>query len=580
MSGRLLFLTALLVLGRCFAGTAARGVVHIDLPKATGISSAAFDYRTDVPAASARGVVALVPGYNGRGVDMLRDAAWIAFARKNSLVLGALTFVSDEALLKKEGGYYEAGDKSGQLALGALKRAGLDKLPLVMYGFSGGAHFTASFAEHFPKNLAGWCAASFGEKKKIELASGLGFRAPPGIIACGAEDEQLGHAVDYFFRGRELNRRWTWVEVPKLAHARHPGLEAFVQAWFIAVLSEQKTPAAWGEIGSGENVTDSPDTPKTAKSWLPDASFIPAWSALSSKASAEKGVIEHVVKLPAKDYPQLTMFLRLPKDGEKPQGVLCMCLLANSPAEVKEKIRVGKGVLFDFAEERRLAIVAWGSRSIWDPDKNWNELPRDRARQIDMAFDQVSAGWDQGISWFAKRFGIPETGFLMEGSCGAGQFVQRLALRKPERFLAVHTNIPGSFDAPTKAGRKVLWCLTTGERLDGGYARSLAFFRTVRDLHYPIIYKAYPGVSHMEGSAKSGELGRFCFDYALNEYARATRRSGGKATLPNWEAIFASAAFVGDVKNQNVFGAEDAACIPSEFRMPLPEALRAQWLEE
>ena len=291
-------------------------------------------------------------------------------------------------------------------------------------------------------------------------------------------------------------------------------------------------------------------------------------------------VIEHVVKLKANNYPQITMFLRLPGDGERPRGVLCLCLLANNPEEVKEKIRTGTGELFAFAAARRLAIVAWGSRSLWDPNKNWNELPRDKARQIDVTFDQVSLGWDLGIDWFVKHHGIPDSGFLMEGSCGAGQFVQRLALRKPDRFLAVHTNISGSFDEPTKAGRKVLWCLTTGERLQGGYERSMAFFRSVRELHYPIVYKAYPSVSHLEGTAKSRQLGCFCFDYALKVAARTARRTGGKSSQPDWEDVFASAGTVADIKNQKVFDVEDFSCVPLEYRMLLPDELREQWLEE
>lgn len=296
--------------------------------------------------------------------------------------------------------------------------------------------------------------------------------------------------------------------------------------------------------------------------------------------AAAADVIEHVEKLKAENYPQLTMFLRLPRGREPVKGVLCLCLLANSPDEVKKQVREGQGTVYAYAEQRRLAIVAWGARTIWDANKNWNELPREKARQIDVTFDQVSLGWDFGIAWFARHQGIPETGFLMTGSCGAGQFVQRLALRKPERFLAVHTNIPGSFDEPVKAGKSVLWCLTTGERLDGGYERSMAFFRRVRDLRYPIVYKAYAGVSHLEGSAKSGQLARACFDFALGEAARAAARNGGKAVQPDWEDIFASAPLVADVKNQTVFPVEDFSCVPLEYRMLLPEDLRAPWLDE
>ena len=292
------------------------------------------------------------------------------------------------------------------------------------------------------------------------------------------------------------------------------------------------------------------------------------------------GVIERCEKLEEPNYPQITLFLRKPSRDVPLRGVLCLCLLGNSPEEIGKKICTGSGGWYDFAETNALAIVGWGSRRLWDPNLNWNELPKDRAREIDRAFDAAAYGWDHAVRWFVQKHGIPESGYLMYGSCGAGQFVQRLALRKPKRFLAVQMNIPGSFDQPIKDGREVLWCLTTGERLDGGYARSLKFLSAVRDLRYPIVYKAYPGLSHGDGTSNQLAMGKAVFDYALAQAERAARLNGGKSAKPDWADIFASAGLVADVRNQCVFPVEDYACVPIDFRLLLPDELTSVWLEE
>ena len=166
----------------------------------------------------------------------------------------------------------------------------------------------------------------------------------------------------------------------------------------------------------------------------------------------------------------------------------------------------------------------------------------------------------------------------MMGSSGAAQYAQRLALRRPERFLAVHVHIASSFDVPVKKGASLLWCVTTGEN-ELGYARSRRFFRAARDLYFPIVYKAYPGLGH-EGNAKVTALGFACFDYALAEYARATKLNGGKPAMPDWADIFSSAPSVADVFNQAVYSKFDYLCVPVEFRMLLPEPLRAKWSAE
>ena len=68
------------------------------------------------------------------------------------------------------------------------------------------------------------------------------------------------------------------------------------------------------------------------------------------------------------------------------------------------------------------------------------------------------------------------------------------------------------------------------------------------------------------------DLGYACFEYALEEYARATRLNGGKPAKPDWADIFTSSLFLADIFNQEVYSKFDYLCVPHEFRMILPTA--------
>lgn len=296
----------------------------------------------------------------------------------------------------------------------------------------------------------------------------------------------------------------------------------------------------------------------------------------------EPGLVEYSVKTKLKDYEQLEMFL-LPPKGGKAKGVMCLCLLAKDAEDVRSQL-LGKtnrqtvNCALDYAAGRGFAVVAWGARQMWDPSRNWDEVPRQQARKFDFEFGRVASAWDVGIKYFIKNHGLPESGYLMMGSSAAAQFAQRLALRCPERFLAVHVHIASSFDIPVKKASTLFWCVSTGEN-EMGYRRSMRFFQAARRMSYPIVYKAYPGLGH-DGSAKVRALGFLCFDYVLAEYARATKLNGGKPAMPNWAKIFSEAPLVADVFNQAVYPKQDESCVPEEFRMRLPERLRDTWSDE
>lgn len=318
--------------------------------------------------------------------------------------------------------------------------------------------------------------------------------------------------------------------------------------------------------------------------FLAAASLFALSCALSS-AAAPQPLIVRTVKTKVKGYEQMSLYMR-PAPAANPQGVLCLCMLAhNNPAEVKDLLEQGsvgrRNISRDlaFAERHNLAVVAWATHRVWDPTRNWDELPRAEAKKIDANFTLMAKAWDDAIKYLVKNHGLPPTGYLVKGSSGAAQFAQRLALRCPERFIAVHAHVASSFDAPTKGGASVLWCVTTGEN-ELGYARSRRFFKAARDMFYPIIYKAYPGMAH-EGNSRVVDLGYACFEYALQEFARATKLNGGKLTKPDWADLFTSSMQLADIFNQAVYPKFDYFCIPQDFRMLLPsDAIKNAWLDE
>ncbi len=299
-------------------------------------------------------------------------------------------------------------------------------------------------------------------------------------------------------------------------------------------------------------------------------------------------LIEHLVKTRNPQMPEVTLFLRPPKgvtEASEVKGVLTICVLSNSLEDMKRELRKEEmpgdyAGLFSFANKHKLAIVAWGSRRLWDPGRNYDDLPKEQAREIDKSLDTVAAAWERGIIELGEKYGIPQKNFLLWGNCGSAQWAQRLCLRKPEYFLAIHIHMPGSFDKPTPEAANVLWCLTIGE-LEGGYERSKRWVKTVREMGYPIVYKAIPGLGHA-GHPNAAALGFEFYAFALahkseleedresnSSLAKTALSRASSAALP-WNAIFENPPYYGDMVNQELYPSDDVAMIPLGFRIPLP----------
>jgi len=303
------------------------------------------------------------------------------------------------------------------------------------------------------------------------------------------------------------------------------------------------------------------------------------------RKAAVDPVIECVVSTTNPKHPKITLFLRLPNgvaDGSQVHGVLAMCVLGNSSGEVRRKLQAEDpgaemGVLARYADAHKLAILCWGAQTLWLPGASYDELERRTNRELDEAFDAVANAWERGVVELHAKYAIPRENFLLWGICGAAQWAHRLALRKPDYFLAAYVHMPSSFDRPTPEGANLLWLLTVGE-LDGGYERATRFFADCRSMGYPMIFKGIAGLGHA-GSPIADQLGLALFDYAL---ALKTQKIAWKAkwadrlNLPggdlpeDWRGGFYHPEFFGDYLNQTMVPTQKKTLIPEVFRVPLP----------
>jgi len=222
-------------------------------------------------------VLVLCPGCNGSGEGLVRQRVWQDFAKKHKLGLVGLSFASEASLLTNGRGYYHASRGSGDLLLEGIREIYGEELPLLLYGFSGGAHFTARFVEWKPDQVRAWCAYAAGwwdEPKRTE-------ENPPGMVACGDQDERYGASLFYFKQGRALGKPWLWVSIPQTGHSVSPPLEVFVRKYFTGVLKGGLNPqqdGVWLDID--QETRAEQDTVKEMPSvtaWLPDKKLLQSW---------------------------------------------------------------------------------------------------------------------------------------------------------------------------------------------------------------------------------------------------------------------------------------------------------------
>jgi hypothetical protein len=228
-------------------------------------------------------VLVLCPGCNENGAKLLARPEWISFAKERRLGLVAISFASPMQTITDGKGYYIASAGSGQALLDGVRKIYGRDLPILIYGFSGGAHFTSSMEEWNPERVVAWCCYSAGWWQRPVSAE----NSPPGIVACGTKDDRFQASLRYYLQGRALEKRWTWVALPNTGHTANPALDQFVRRYFATILEQEaktdapQTKSVWYDIDSLQSVdANTSRGSRQAAAWLPTAKLGEEWAAL------------------------------------------------------------------------------------------------------------------------------------------------------------------------------------------------------------------------------------------------------------------------------------------------------------
>jgi len=230
-----------------------------------------------------KAVLVLCPGCNGNGEGLAGDPIWQDFAKKRNLGLVGLSFASELKDLHNGRGYYYAHNGSGKILIDGINKLFSRDLPILIYGFSGGAHFTARFVEWKPERVIAWCAYSAGWWDEPKISDIM----PPGIVACGESDERLGASLIYFKQGRALRKPWLWIGIPNNGHSPEKRVESFTRDYFEAILQNRKRldptrTGLWVDIDkrSAAEMNIIRQYPSIT-GWLPDAGLLDIWRSLN-----------------------------------------------------------------------------------------------------------------------------------------------------------------------------------------------------------------------------------------------------------------------------------------------------------
>jgi hypothetical protein len=455
----------------------------------------------------------------------------------------------------------------------------------IVIGVAGPNAVTASPIEAPPPEIT--IAAKTGrtfsiENIRVHDTSGVERGVEVDIkIAKDAESKKLITKAYYFDRTGQLVQTIAQPLEPSLptllpkdstSTIRFPLLKNLPIDWnLVVVFGNSRGAVAESVPGGHEQNLAYPERDLVAKTLLsPDV-------AVDSVAPTSQ-VIEQLVQSGNPRYPAFTLLMHLPHGVKNPKdvsGVMAVCLLSNSVADIRNRLLAIKPVgepdpYFAYAEAHHMAVIAWGARWVWNSYANFDELNKDQNRLWDQDFESLADAWDHGIQLLVFKYGIPDHDYLMYGLCAGGEWAHRLALHKPDRFLAVQMHISTSYDTPTPEGNHVMWLLTTGE-LDFGYDRARRFYSAARSLGYPIIFKAFMGLGHGD-SSMADQLGIRFFDYALALKAkREAAKAGSLVSAPPMDLSgFDTSPFYGDLMNQDMFVATDKEMVPHGFLVPLP----------
>ncbi len=270
-----------------FRGLAAPGsgsaIQEFPLPAIPGVHDVIpFYYRMPESPAPPTGVLLLVPGYNGSGLDFLKaSSSWYGCADSERLILVSPSFQTTPEEIHSDRGYYSPRLWSGQAALEAVDhiaaQAGIAPGPILIFGFSAGAHFAHRFALWNPPRVRAFVAYSAGWwDPPTDRLKGV-----PALIMCGESDPRYDATYDFFEKGLALGLPWLWRSYPDTAHQLTPAVTRMAEA-FLGFYAVRRVPERWiGDAQTyrfyGAGADEVQFIPKGAKIEIPSEAMAVIW---------------------------------------------------------------------------------------------------------------------------------------------------------------------------------------------------------------------------------------------------------------------------------------------------------------
>jgi hypothetical protein len=259
-------------------------------------SKAAFRFWSPSYTQPIRGIIVLVPGFDGDGRGMVNSAPWQDLARKYRLAL--------VSCFMQGGSYYEAPRGSGDALLDALKdfarKSGRDeiaKAPLLLYGESAGGQFDYDFVLWKPERVMTFVVNKGGYYDGGDADSRA--CATPGLFFLGMKDtdERIKAITGIWTEGRKRGALWALAPQPNSGH-EFSKTAAVARVFFEGVLKGrlpdddsvaedatamkvmQENQGWLGDLTTHEIHDASTDSePNHAAAWFPDQASATAWKA-------------------------------------------------------------------------------------------------------------------------------------------------------------------------------------------------------------------------------------------------------------------------------------------------------------
>ncbi|NRB76397.1 MAG: hypothetical protein HRU46_18710 [Verrucomicrobiales bacterium] len=521
-----------------------------------------------------------------RPQSIFQSAEWIDFAREQGWAVLVFNIRKGERIKT----YNKAVDYlDGRLFQfideGPFKA--LKDLPIVWIGEGRPAYWMQHIMIKRPERFAAWAAE--GTPEFVTMPQGT--RMPPGLIV--APKPEL-HFPSLFYL-QDLRKVHQANRVCLLANGRgnldQEYVDEFTQLFLEGVAKLGRGNGFWWRYRDSQPLTLSQSQQGVDPAdyvWFPNQIVAGTWQLLSrERPQVPVPTIEQfTLETRVEEIPELSLYLRIPGSVDKNspreiKGVMCFCTWQQEDTTLLNRLKRPDDHLVALAERNDLAMITWNTASLVPRGTSIFSLDEEAMEALSAKYDEIGEYWLKAIEKVCRDHKLPRDNFFLHGQSRGSVYANRIALRHPDKFLAVHTHIGAHYEEPVEEASNVIWLVTTGE-IDGGYTQSRQFFLKGQEQGFPMMIKAGPSLGHR--SRDDIELlSHSFFEYVLNLRDRADLRTetGDEGTVTPADLFredLEKAPYFGDFINHEVYPKDEGEWVPEGQRIKLPnETMANAW---